>query len=73
MKMLKYSFLGLALAVGASAAAHADPWRHYDLPKPQPLPMPERKVAPEIDPSLAISGMLLLGGSLAVLRARRRK
>ncbi|MGB7983892.1 MAG: hypothetical protein WCF54_01905 [Terracidiphilus sp.] len=28
---------------------------------------------PEIDPSLAISSLTLLGGSLAILRVRRKK
>lgn len=28
---------------------------------------------PEVDPGLVISGLTLLGGSLAVLRARRKK
>jgi len=63
--MLKYSFLGLALVVGASATANASPrdsW-HHDHPQH----------APEVDPALAISGLSLLGGTLTVLRARRRK
>jgi hypothetical protein len=84
-KILKCSFLGLALAIGASTAAHADPWRtdpwrsynpryHYDPPRPQPrFPKQEPRTAPELDPSLSISGILLLGGSLTVLRARHRK
>jgi LPXTG-motif cell wall-anchored protein len=29
--------------------------------------------APEVDPSLAIGGLTLLGGTLTVLRSRRRK
>jgi hypothetical protein len=29
--------------------------------------------APEIDPSLAVSAIALLGGSLAILRLRRKK
>jgi LPXTG-motif cell wall-anchored protein len=32
-----------------------------------------RPARPEIDPSLAISGITLLVGSLAVLRVRRKK
>ena len=67
-KVLKYSFLGLALAVGVNTAAHASPrdplQPHYPL---------EPKRAPEVDPALAISGLSLLGGTLTVLRARRRK
>jgi hypothetical protein len=74
-KVLKSSllFLGLALTVGGSAAAHADPWsqHHYNDRYP-PRPEQARK-APEVDPSLAIGGLSLLGGSIAVLRARRGK
>jgi hypothetical protein len=77
-KILKYSLFGLALAVGASTAAHADPWRHHDPPRPEPWHQhdparPELRAAPEVDSSLAVSGLSLLGGTLAVLRARRRK
>jgi hypothetical protein len=59
MKLLKYSFLALALILGVSTAAHADPWWQHQ--------------APEVDPGLAISGLTLLGGTLTVLRARRSK
>jgi LPXTG-motif cell wall-anchored protein len=31
------------------------------------------KRLPEVDPSLAISGLTLLAGTLAVLRVRRKK
>jgi len=34
---------------------------------------PTHNVAPEVDPSLAMSGFMLLGGTLAVLRGRRSK
>jgi hypothetical protein len=34
---------------------------------------PTNNVAPEVDPSLAMSGFLLLGGTLTVLRSRRPK
>ena len=76
-KVLKYSFLGLALAVGASAAAHADPWTHdphrlkFEPRKFDPRTGP--RTAPEVDPTLAISGLLLLVGTLTVLRARGSK
>jgi hypothetical protein len=70
-RVLKYSLLGLALAVGASASAHADPsWHHRHDPDP---PCPEPRTAPEVDPSLAIGGLSLLGGTIAVLRAGRSK
>lgn len=67
-RVLKCSFLGLALAVGTSAA-HADPWwhHHHDPPKPEP------RKAPEVDPNMAIGGLSLLGGTIAVLRAQRSK
>ena len=34
---------------------------------------PTNNVAPEVDPSLALSGFMLLGGTLTVLRGRRSK
>jgi LPXTG-motif cell wall-anchored protein len=49
--------LGLLLALSTPAFAH-----HHDNPG-----------APEVDPSLAIAGISFLGGSLVVLRSRRRK
>ena len=66
-KVLKYSLFGLALAVGASATAHADPWRRHDAHRL------EARTAPEVDPALAVSGLALLGGAIAVLNARLRK
>ena len=60
----KYSLLVLALTLGSSIAAHA----HYKEGRPQTPPP-----APEVDPSLAISGITLLAGTLTVARARRRK
>jgi hypothetical protein len=68
-KVLKYSLFGLALAVGASASAHADPWWNHDHDPPKPQP----RTAPEVDPNLAIGGLSLLGGTIAVLRVRRSK
>jgi LPXTG-motif cell wall-anchored protein len=74
-KTLKYSLLTLGLALAASSVAHADsfnrrePWHD----PPQRGQAPERRLAPEVDPSLAISGFALLGGTLTVLRSRRRK
>jgi hypothetical protein len=63
-KILKYSVLGLALAVSASTSVHADA-RHHDRPREEP------RTAPEVDPSVAIAGFTLLAGMLTVLRARR--
>jgi hypothetical protein len=34
---------------------------------------PTNHVAPEVDPSLAMSGFLLLGGTLTVMRSRRSR
>ena len=60
--VLKYSVMGLVLALGSSVAAHA---HHHQDPPPAPA-------APEVDPSLAIGGFTLLAGTIAVARARRR-
>jgi hypothetical protein len=68
-RVLSYAFLGIALAVGGSASAFADPWHHHDHDPPKPQP----RTAPEVDPGLAIAGISLLGGTIAVLRARRSK
>lgn len=68
-KILKYSFLGLALAVGANTAAYADRWHHdrdHDRDRAEP------RTAAEVDPSLAITGFSLVAGTLTVMRARRR-
>jgi len=84
-KFLKYSALALALAFGSSTFAHAEAftaigpnggWWSWFFPPPQPPPSkcPDKSyhVAPEVDPGLALSGLALLGGSLTVMRARRR-
>ncbi|MGO9777265.1 MAG: hypothetical protein ACLQGT_15145 [Terracidiphilus sp.] len=55
--LLKYSLLVLGLALGTCVSAHGMVFVHK----------------PEIDPNLAISGLTLLAGSLAVLRVRRSK
>jgi LPXTG-motif cell wall-anchored protein len=60
---VKCSLLSLGLFFGACLAAQATP---------TPTPVPINK-APEIDPGLAIGGLALLGGSVMVLRSRRRK
>ena len=73
-KVLKYLFLGLALVVGASAAANASPVTPAHSASPlTPWHHDPLQQAPEVDPALAISGLSLLGGTLTVLRARRRK
>jgi hypothetical protein len=53
--LLKYTLLVLGLALGTCASAHGMAFAHK----------------PEIDPSLAVSGLTLLAGTLAVLRVRR--
>jgi LPXTG-motif cell wall-anchored protein len=62
----KSSTLVLALVLVLSAPAFA---RHKD----PPAPPGNSGTAPEVDPSLAIAGISFLGGSLVVLRSRRRK
>jgi len=64
--LLKYAILTFVLAVGASAVANATPCSTVN-PNCKPTP------APEIDPSLAVVGISLLAGTLAVMRARVRK
>ncbi len=62
--ILKYSLLALALSLTAVPSARA-----LDGPGPTAVP----RTAPEVDPSLAISGLALLAGSLSVAHARRSK
>jgi hypothetical protein len=68
-KLIKYSLLALGLVLAVSTSAHAQGPECGRGPQgPQPV-----NSAPEVDPSLAVSAMALLGGSLTVVRARRRK
>jgi Na+/phosphate symporter len=55
--LLKYSLVVLGIALGTCTAAHGIAFSKK----------------PEIDPSLAVSALTLLAGSLAVLRVRRNK
>jgi hypothetical protein len=55
--LLKYSLVVLGLALSTSVASHG---------------LAFNKI-PEVDPSLAVSGLALLAGTLAVLRVRRKK
>jgi hypothetical protein len=55
--LLKNAFIVLGLALCTSTAAYAGP----------------HKGSPEVDPSLAIGGLTLLAGALAVLRVRHKK
>jgi LPXTG-motif cell wall-anchored protein len=63
---LKYALFS-ALALSVCSQAHA----HERGNKNNPPDCPN--TAPEVDPSMAIGGLTLLGGTLTVLRARRTK
>ena len=57
--LLKYSFVVLGLALGTCSAAFGLAFGPGH--------------APEVDPSLAIGGLTMLVGTIAVLRIRRKK
>jgi hypothetical protein len=57
-----YSLLTLVLMLTFSMGAYAFP-----------EPTPERKKAPELDPSMAVMGLSLLGGAITLARVRRKK
>jgi hypothetical protein len=67
-RLLKSSLLMLFLALGTCSAAHGMIFRTCGIPG-----FPPCKKSPEIDPGLAVSALTLLGGTLVVLRARRKK
>jgi len=58
--LLMNTLVVLGLALSACASAHG-------------MAFTRNPTTPEIDPSLAISGLTLLVGSLAVLRVKRSK
>jgi LPXTG-motif cell wall-anchored protein len=63
-------FSALALSVSSQAHAFGDKHEGHGPNYNQPdCP----NTAPEVDPSMAIGGLTMLGGTLAVLRARRSK
>jgi len=67
-KFGRYSLI-LGVSLGLTAASYARPHdRDHNYPDP-----PAPKTAPEVDPSLGVSGLALLGGTLALLRARHRE
>jgi hypothetical protein len=73
--LLKLSGPVFVLALAASAYAEPsrdDGWRNPPPHSYEPAPKCDN-VAPEVDPSLAIGGLTLLGGTLTVIRSRRRK
>jgi LPXTG-motif cell wall-anchored protein len=70
--LLKYSLFAAALVLALSPRAHAgDKDRRWD--KDQHDYQNCDNQAPEVDPSMAFAGLTLLGGTLTVLRSRRRK
>jgi hypothetical protein len=71
-KILKYSILVVSLSLTAIPSAHADRDKDKDKDKDK-LNLGHQRTAPEIDPSLALSGLALLAGSLSVVHARRSK
>ena len=82
-KLLKYSILALVLALGSSTYAHAESATLASggllgeilslLFPPPPSNNNNKNTAPEVDPGLAMSGFMLLGGTLTVLRSRRSR
>jgi LPXTG-motif cell wall-anchored protein len=80
--LVRYAVLPLVLVFGMNIGAHATttntkispcPWWDPFCPPPPPTPKPKPATAPEVDPALAVSGLVLLAGSLTVLGVRRRK
>jgi hypothetical protein len=84
-KLLKCAVLALALGLGSSTYAHAETVTvagvglggligdilGFLFPPPPNNNNNYKNTAPEVDPSLAMSGFMLLGGTLTVLRSRR--
>ncbi len=64
--LLKYSVLAVMFVLGTSTLAHA----HEDRDNGGKC---NDNQAPEVDAGFAMSGLTLLGGTLTVLRARRKK
>jgi len=71
-KLFKYSLV-LALTLGMGMAAYATPHQDNDKDKWPKDQDPPKHTAPEVDAGLAAGGLALVGGTIAVLRARRRK
>ncbi len=67
-KMLNYSVLAMVLFLGVSTLAHAKNDHKDDRDGNC-----NDNQAPEVDAGFAISGLTMLGGTLTVLRARRKK
>jgi hypothetical protein len=62
----KYLLLWMVIVAGAAVKANATPEPSYCS-----AAVPCR-TAPEVDPSMAVVGISLLAGSIAILRARSR-
>lgn len=76
--LLKYSLLALAIMFTASTSAHAGGLGGilaglFGPPPPPKPPPPTTHVGPEVDPSMAFTGLALLAGTLTVMRAKRAK
>jgi hypothetical protein len=80
--ILKYSLLAILLTaipgayatgLGPTPPPPPPPGPTHEPPPPPPPPPDPPRTAPEIDPSLAISALALLAGSLSVAHARRSK
>lgn len=69
----KHGFVLLMFVIGASMAAHADPCVTADVASAATPSDCNKNTAPEVDPSLAVAGISLLAGTLAVVRTRNRK
>ena len=66
--MTKIKFMiALVLPFVAASAAYAGPFSWFPIKPRTPV------VAPEIDPGMALTGLTLLAGGLAVIRGRRGK
>lgn len=70
IKSLRYVPFVFALALCLSGLAFADPGNGNGLGEGHGKGNPHKQ-APEIDPSLAIAGLALVSGTLAVQRSRR--
>jgi hypothetical protein len=72
-KLLKYCLV-VALALGVNTFAHATPGGDgNDQGQDGNSQGQDPRTAPEIDAGLATAGLAFLGGTIAVVRARRSK
>jgi hypothetical protein len=75
--LLKFSLLTLALVLVSSPLVHASGpgFGHGPDPRNPPHhdPGPSTPSAPEVDPAMAMSGIALVAGAVAVMRMNKRK